>query len=801
MSEAGVGKSRLLYEFRKAVTNEDVTFLEGKCLSYSRGVAYHPVTDILKSNFDVLEGDGDEEIREKVKSGLKILGLDEASTLPYFLELLSVRDSGIDKIMMSPEGRKDQINEALKRIVLKGSEIRPLVMAFEDLHWADDSSEEVLKYVLESIPGARVLLIFTYRPDFVHTWGAKSYHNQLTLSRLSNRESVTMVFHLLDTEDIDRDLQELILEKTEGVPFFIEEFIRSLKDLKLVEKRDGKYMLAKEIQEVSIPTTIQDVIMARVDSLPDSAKKMLQIGSVIEREFGYDLINRVANVSEHDLLSNLSALKDSELLYERGIFPQTTYVFKHALTREVVYESILTAKRKMLHEEIGNAIEDLYKGNLYELYEVLTEHYGEADNYHKAAEYSKLAGKKAAKTASVNNAIVFARRTVDCLEKLPHSEELERSIVAARTALGLYYANLNDFFKAKESIDPVIDLAVKHGLKTRLARMYNILGMYRGMVQGEHEKGIEYLKQAIKISEEVSDLLAFTQGNFWSGCVLSQMCQFDHASQCFEKALGMSVAANSLWGISTTKSNWAYFVYWHQGNIAIAYETSREAVALAEESADIFSKTWAYLAYGSSCYGRGLLEEALEYLSKGADCCEKIDAFTVNSLIQMYLARIHAVNGEYEASAYCSRQALALAESVRLYPCYINHIRIALAMAKVRSNDKDVDLELLRNYAREIKTELNKGWSYRLLAEILLNIDTELIPEAETWINKAIESNRRNGMMFELAMAYGLYVELFKRKGDQSKAKEHLNKTIEIFKECGSDGWVKKYEEELASFA
>jgi hypothetical protein len=174
MAEAGVGKSRLLYELRKAVANEDVTFLEGKCLSYSRGVAYHPVIDILKSNFDIRGDDKDIEIKEKVKTLSKILGVDEANTRPYLLELLSVKDSGIDKIQMSPEAKKDRILEALKQIVLKGSEIRPLIMAIEDLHWIDKSSEVSLKYLLDHIAGARVLLVFTYRPEFIHTWGGKS---------------------------------------------------------------------------------------------------------------------------------------------------------------------------------------------------------------------------------------------------------------------------------------------------------------------------------------------------------------------------------------------------------------------------------------------------------------------------------------------------------------------------------------------------------------------------------------------------------------------------------------------------
>ncbi|KKL67197.1 hypothetical protein LCGC14_2137390, partial [marine sediment metagenome] len=314
MSEAGVGKSRLLYEFRKAVTNEDVTFLEGRCLSYSRGVTYHLFIDILKANFDIREGAGDSEIKEKVKRGLKVLNVDEALTLPYLLEFLSVKESGLDKILISPEAKKDRIMEAFKRIVLRGSEIRPLILAHEDLHWMDKSSEDLLKYLIESIPGARVLMIFTYRPEFVHTWGGKSFHSQVTLNRLSNRESIIMIINLLGTEDIESNLMELILEKTEGIPFFIDEFIRSLKDLKIIEREDNKYYLAKNIRDVIIPTTIQDVIMARVDSLPEAAKVVLQMGSVVGREFSHDLIKRVADLPEHEIISHISILKGSELI-------------------------------------------------------------------------------------------------------------------------------------------------------------------------------------------------------------------------------------------------------------------------------------------------------------------------------------------------------------------------------------------------------------------------------------------------------------------------------------------------------
>ena len=424
VSEAGIGKSRLLYEFRKTVASADVMFLEGRCFSYSRGIAYHPIIDILKANFDIRKGDRDSEIIEKVKRGLKIIGLDEASMFPYVLELLSVKDGGIDLTLHEggPEATKyrikNKIMEAIKRIALKGSEIRPLIMAFEDLHWIDKSSESCLKYLLDSIMGARIFLIFTYRPEFVHSWGGKSFHSQVTLNRLSNHECLSIVTHLLGAEEIESDLEKLILEKTEGIPFFIEEFTKSLRDLKVIKSKDHKYYLAKTSQDVTIPSKIQDVIMARVDSLPINAKEVLQVGSVIEREFGYELLKQVVGLPEEELLSNLTILKDSEIIYERGIYPQSTLVFKHTLTRELVYDSVLSKRKKKLHDAIGNAIAFLFKDNLSENYGILAEHFMIGEKYDKAAEYSKLASKKAQKSGNFKDAIEYAQKSHFCLKKL-----------------------------------------------------------------------------------------------------------------------------------------------------------------------------------------------------------------------------------------------------------------------------------------------------------------------------------------------------------------------------------------------
>jgi class 3 adenylate cyclase/tetratricopeptide (TPR) repeat protein len=797
IAEAGVGKSRLLYEFRKAIAHENVTFWEGRCLSYSRGVAYHPVIDILKSNFDIRESDADLDIEKKVKKGLKVLEIDECFTLPYFLELLSVKDSGINKIPMSPEAKKDRIIEAFNRIVLRKSDLRPLILAYEDLHWIDKSSEGALKVLLDSITGAKVFLVFTYRPEFVHTWGGKSYHSQINLNRLSNRESLDMATHLLGTEDIEKVLEELILEKTEGVPFFLEEFIKSLRDLKIIEKKDNKSRLAKDIQNVLIPSTIQDVIMARVDTLPEGAKGVLQTGSIIEREFSYELIKRVAGISELELLSHLSALKDSELIYERGIFPLSTYIFKHALTQEVVNDSLLTKKKKRLHEEIGNAIEELFKDNIDEYYGILADHFIACENYEKGAEYSRLANKKAEKTASLDDAIAYARKRIASLERLPQTLHVQKKIIDARTVLGLYYAQMTYFCDAKEATGTIIGLALKSGYKRRLSQIYAIIGTYTYMVEEDFPEAFKHLEEALKISEEVNDIVSSVLASYWFGVALSWSCEFDNATYHIRKAHDINVTANSLWGESALKSALSYWGYNCQGRVSLGYQTSTEALRLAEESGDTYSKAAAYTLHGYSCLLKGFLEEAEKYLLKGVKFSEGINFFILNAMTHSGLGETYFEIGEFQRSKDHYSKAIWFKEHARFFRSWINLSKIGLMRAKVMNRERDIALESLFTYEAENKAKQFDGEIKRYIGEILLNHDDKNTSATEDWIKKAIEADKRNGTMWHLGKDYALFAELFKRKGDQLQAKEKLNKAIEIFKECGADGWVEKYEKEL----
>ena len=790
MAEAGVGKSRLLYEFRKAVSNEDMTFLEGKCLSYSRGIAYHPVIDILKSTFNILENDDCIKIRDKVSQWLKTIGVDEASTLPYLLELLSVKDSGIDRIDMSPEARKDRIMSAVNLITLKGAEVQPLVLAVEDLHWIDRSSEEYLKSLLETISGARIFLIFTYRPEFIHTWGGKSYHSQINLNRLSNRESLAMVSYLLGTEGIDQQIEELVLEKTEGIPFFIEEFIKSLKDLKIIEASQKTYHLVKDIKSIAIPSTIQEVIMSRVDSLPENSKDLLQIGSAIEREFTYETINRVAELPEKELLYNLSVLKDSELIYERGIYPQSSYIFKHALTQEVVYDSILGKRKKKLHEKIGKVIEELYKENIDEHYQILSDHFIKAENYEKGDKYCKLICRKSEKTVSFKDAIVFSKKRIECLEKLPQTESFQKKIIDARVGLGLYLMQITSNSAAKDAVAPVIDLALKFDYKRRLCRIYVIEGAYYLFIKENFPKAFQNLKKAIEISEEAGDLIAYVLAHTYLGQLSGFNCEFSDALEHFQGAMDIIKKTNSKWGKAINKSYRSLFAYNFHGNIDLEYQNSSDGLVLAEESGDILSKAQAFISHGISCYSKRLLADAEKYLFEGIHFCEQINLFGWNSIAQTFLGETYFELEDYPKSKIHYMNAISQIEKNGLLPSFMNLNKIAVVRSMVMNDEKDVDLESIYTYISENKIKAYDGWMRRLLGEILLKIDENNLSEAEDWIRQAIDADQRNGTMFYLAKDYALYADLFKRQEDFPKARENLTKAIDIFKECGADGWV-----------
>jgi class 3 adenylate cyclase/tetratricopeptide (TPR) repeat protein len=793
MADPGLGKSRLLYEFRKAVADRDINFLEGKCLSYSRDIPNYSLIDILKSNFGIADNDKKIEIIEKIKKGLNLLKIDEEETLPYLLDFFSLKHHDTTP-SMRPEALKDFTINALKQIVLKLSQIKPLIIAIEDLHWVDKNSENIFKIWLDSISGVQIFLIFTYRPEYIHQWGGKSYHNQINLNRLSNRESLSMASHLLGSSEIHRNLEELILEKTEGVPFFIEEFIKSLKVLNIIQKKNNQFFLAKNVHKVMIPSTVQDVIMARVDALPEEAKELLQLGSVIEREFSHKLIKKISKLPEPDLLSKISILKDAELIHERGIYPNSTYIFKHALTREVIFSSILSTRMEILCNDIGCAMEEIFKDSLIDQSEILAEYFIRSKNFEKGEKYLKISGQKAQKSASFANAIAYGKKRIDCLEKLLTDDNMEKRIIDARTILGLYCTQIMRPIEAKATVEPIIDLAIKQNYKRRVSQIYIIMAVYHHLIEEDYDNALNFYKKAEIIGKELKDTLTLAIVCNDLGVFLSDSGEFDKALQYFDKALEYNETAVVPWAISCTKAFMAAWAYNPQGNIALSIKTSKEALSIANESGDIYAKAHANSGLGMSYYYKGDLIKAEKNLLKAINFSQKNNLKTIAGGSSYYLGWIYFQMNEYNKAIEVHNRSISFFEQESLCPSFINASRILIARIKLMNKDKDINLNDVFQWHGNIKNKWVGGGITRSIGAILMNLDGQHLAEAEEWIKTSINMNEKYGMKWQLAKDHVMYSDWFKRQGNFVKAKSNLEKALYLFTECNADGWLEKYK-------
>jgi tetratricopeptide (TPR) repeat protein len=334
-----------------------------------------------------------------------------------------------------------------------------------------------------------------------------------------------------------------------------------------------------------------------------------------------------------------------------------------------------------------------------------------------------------------------------------------------------------------------------------MAQIHTIIGTHNAYVDEDFHEAFRQLEEALRISEEANDLVSLVFANFWLAMALSNSCAFEKSLYHFERALDINQSANTLWGISVMKSNISFFVHNMQGNLTVGYPTTDEAIRIAEESDDAYSKAVAYTIHGVLCYAKGSFQKAIENILKGVDFYRRINIVSYNATAQYYLGEIFFEIGEYQKSIDHYYRAVTLMEQYKINPSFTNSGKIAIARSKVMNYERDVNLESLCALASENRVKLLEGWVQKYIGEILLNINEQNIFEAKGWIQKAIEAHKRNDMMFELGRDYAVYAELFTRKGDQAKAKENLTKAIDIYKECGADGWVEKAEKELASIS
>ncbi len=443
VGDAGVGKSRLFHEF-KIISHSGCVILETFSVSHGKASAYLPLIDLLKNYFEITSDDDERRRREKV--GGKVLMLDRTleDTLPYFFSLLGVSE-GVDTLdEMDANIRRRRTLDAIKRLLLRESLNQPLIVVFEDLHWVDSETQAFLNLLVESIGTARVLLMVNYRPEYRHDWSAKSYYAQLRLDPLGVESAEDLLGAIVGNDTDLIPLKRVIIERTEGNPFFMEETVQAMFENGVLA-RNGRVRLTQPLGTITIPPSVKGILAARIDRLAVPHKELLQTLSIIGKEFPLGLVRKVVDKDEDELTPMLSELQLGEFIYEQPAFPDIEYVFKHALTQEVAYGSVLVERRKLTHERTGKAIEEMYAAQLEEHLVELAYHYSNSANLEKAITYLESAAEQARGQSGYEETIDRLARALELLQQLPETPARDAREVGLRVFLGQTLAAARGF--------------------------------------------------------------------------------------------------------------------------------------------------------------------------------------------------------------------------------------------------------------------------------------------------------------------------------------------------------------------
>jgi len=617
--EAGIGKSRLLFEFRRSLLDEGMTWLEGHCISFGKRIPYLPISDLIKRNFGVEEGDNDVRIIRRVDEGTA--GWEDAAraTAPYLKYLLNVDPGDPAIAVMDPLVRRAGILDGLRALLLQESRSRLLTVVVEDLHWIDEKSEDALRALVDVVATTPVLLVLTYRPGHSLSLGERTYYSRLALGHLRPEESAVIAEGVLQVSGLPDQLRQLITAKAEGNPFFVEEVTKSLMESGVLRKSNGSLTVERPIDEIRVPDTIQEVILSRIDRLDREARDAIQLASVIGREFTVRLLERISDIEAKvdDLLSELKSL---ELIYEKAYFPELAYMFKHALTHDVAYSTLLLERRKSLHRLVAAAIEELYADRLPEHYEALAHHYYEGQEWEKALDYLDKAGDKAAAAYANQDALDYYGRALEVCERLGKSTLRAVASIAQKRAL----VNFTIADPGAGIADLERMLAAARSLGDR--PLEGISLAYRGLFQCEEhdfERSADTFREALAIGEETRDnevVFAAQVGLLAVASVLNRHDEVEGATtaarEAIEKAsdpmfLGVWALFHPIW------ANWTG----HFTDAVARVRRFRQSVSVPQFVVMAVFNQWAEaLALG----GRGDYGEALNSLHDIISTCERI---------------------------------------------------------------------------------------------------------------------------------------------------------------------------------
>src|SRR5215469_12333557 len=533
VAEAGSGKSRLFFEF-KVKNQSGWRLFEAFSVSHGKASAYLPVLDLLYGYFKIVSEDDAQERRAKVIGNLLTLDKTLEDALPYLFGLLGIVEGEDPLAQMDANVHRRRTLDAIKRILLRESLNQPLIVMFEDLQWIDEQTQDFLNLLADSIANAKILLLVSYRPEYSHQRGSKDYYTQLRLDPLGKESADEMLSALLDDGSGLDKLKRVIIERTEGNPFFMEETVQVLLDEGALV-RNGAMRLTKPLGELKIPPTVQGILAARIDRLPADAKDLLQTLSVIGREFPLSLIRAVIPKQVEDLDRMLNDLQLGEFIYEQPAVGDTEYTFKHALTQEVANKTVLIDTRTRLHESIGEAIERLYWSQLDHYYGELARHYRSSANTVKAIKYLRLAGEQAASRSAVSEAVANFSQALDFVRKLPGSPERDAAELGVLLLLGpvLMAARGEAATEVEQVYERAVELSLDAvGTPSHFAAAFGILTVR--LVRGQHDVARKIGESLVEEARILESPIFEVNAHSALGIALHWLGEFASARQHFE---------------------------------------------------------------------------------------------------------------------------------------------------------------------------------------------------------------------------------------------------------------------------
>jgi tetratricopeptide (TPR) repeat protein len=807
-----------------------ITWLEGRCTAYGRNLPFSPLIDLLKRNFRIDEEDSEAIIVRKIDEGLGVLGEDTKERAPFLKFLFSV-DPGDALIQsMDAQGRRRMIFDSIRLMTIRGSKLRPLILFFEDLHWIDHESEDFLKFVINSLAVLPVLLILTYRPGYANPFGERTFFNRISLKALQKKESLDLTKGVIGVDKLPKFVEPLILERAEGNPFYIEEIAKSLEELGTFKKMEA-IGTANAQDQIQIPTSIQDIIMARIDRLPEEQKAALQIAAVIGREFANRLLEKIVKLKAGitDILGDLVGL---EIIYQTQFYPELSFMFKHALTHDVAYNSLLTSKRKAIHALTGAVIEEIYSTRLGEHYEILAHHYAHGEVWDKAIEYLILSGQKALGNMAIPSAHTFFKKGVDISSQKEvtliqeQAYEIYQGKGNTEFNMGHYDLAEQDFFKAREIAKEIGDKN-KEGESLSMAgwsmasgkKYEEVINIYHeaadfgrqignpiiegrnyaglGLIKfalGEVQEAGKFMEKAVEIGKKINSPLLL---------ILSlslRAFQFPHygipdeeAVEYLDKAIPVLKSVQNARACVLVYLILGYYMAC-KGHYTTSIATLQEGIKFAEETGEALNRAkglnwlgWVYSDLGWISEAKKLNKESYKAALEIGSGSEEVEANAV-----MNLAENAVAEKDYEEAENYIEDLLKKAETDPGY-LFMRHrwkVRQLCTLAEIFLYKDNTDEALKcaqRAFEIAERTKNKRGMirANRHLGEIYIaNME---FPKAEKKLIAAISDAEKLGNPPHLWKTHFALGQLKDAEGVNGDAKEQYRKALEVIENIGSN--------------